>query len=98
MDFPETGVEGWKDGSMGGGPVGLLHTHCPLLLATRTWFCTVLDMHMLQEGGPPPERELAYVHDTELPSCPTLCNPMGCSTPGFPVLHYLPELAQIHVQ
>ena len=21
-------------------------------------------------------------------SCPTLCNPMNCSTPGFPVLHY----------
>ena len=20
--------------------------------------------------------------------CPTLCNPMDCSTPGFPVLHY----------
>ena len=29
--------------------------------------------------------------------CPTLCNPMGCSMPGFPVLHYLPEFAQIHV-
>ena len=29
--------------------------------------------------------------------CPTFCNPMNCSTPGFPVLHYLPEFAQIHV-
>ena len=29
--------------------------------------------------------------------CPTLCNSMDCSTPGFPVLHYLLELAQIHV-
>ena len=28
---------------------------------------------------------------------PTLCNPMDCSTPGFPVLHYLLELAQTHV-
>ena len=27
----------------------------------------------------------------------TLCNPMGCSTPGFPVFHYLLELAQTHV-
>ena len=26
-----------------------------------------------------------------------LCNPMHCSTPGFFVLHYLPEFAQIHV-
>ena len=30
-------------------------------------------------------------------SCPTLCNPMDCSTPGFCVLHHLPELAQTHV-
>ena len=28
--------------------------------------------------------------------CPTLCNPMDCSRPGFPVLHYQ-EFAQIHV-
>ena len=30
-------------------------------------------------------------------SCPTLCDPMDCSTPGFPVHHQLPELAQAHV-
>ena len=30
-------------------------------------------------------------------SCLTLCNPMDCSTPGFPVLHHLLELAQTHV-
>ena len=30
-------------------------------------------------------------------SCPTLCNPMVWSTPGFPVLHYLPGFAQTHV-
>ena len=30
-------------------------------------------------------------------SCPNLCNPMDCSTPGFPVHHQLPELAQTHV-
>ena len=27
----------------------------------------------------------------------TVCVPMNCSTPGFPVLHHLPELAQTHV-
>ena len=27
----------------------------------------------------------------------TLCNPMDCSTPGFPVHHQLPELTQTHV-
>ena len=30
-------------------------------------------------------------------SCPTLCYPMDSSTPVFPVLHHLPELAQTHV-
>ena len=30
-------------------------------------------------------------------SCPTLCDPMNCSTPGLPVHHQLPEFTQIHV-
>ena len=30
-------------------------------------------------------------------SCSTLCDPMDCSTPAFPVLHHLPEFAQTHV-
>ena len=29
--------------------------------------------------------------------CPTLCDPMDCSTPGFPVHHQLVEIAQTHV-
>ena len=27
--------------------------------------------------------------------CPTRCDPMDCSTPGFPVLHHLPELLKL---
>ena len=30
-------------------------------------------------------------------SCPTLCNPMNCSTPGLPVHHQLLEFTQAHV-
>ena len=30
-------------------------------------------------------------------SCPTLCNPMDCSIPGFSLLHFLLEFAQTHV-
>ena len=30
-------------------------------------------------------------------SCLTLCDPMDCSTPGFPVHDQLLELTQIHV-
>ena len=29
-------------------------------------------------------------------SCPTLCDPMNCSTPGLPVHHQLPEFTQTH--
>ena len=30
-------------------------------------------------------------------SCPTLCDPMICSTPGLPVHHQLPKFTQTHV-
>ena len=30
-------------------------------------------------------------------SCPSLCDSMDCSMPGFPVCHCLPEFAQIYV-
>ena len=30
-------------------------------------------------------------------SCPTLCDPMNCSTPGLPVHHQLPGFIQTHV-
>ena len=31
-------------------------------------------------------------------SYPTVCDPMDCSTPGFPVHHHLPEFPQTNVQ
>ena len=30
-------------------------------------------------------------------SCPTLCDPIDCSTPGLPVHHQLPELTQTYI-
>ena len=30
-------------------------------------------------------------------SCPALCDPMNCSTPGLHVHHHLPEFTQMHV-
>ena len=30
-------------------------------------------------------------------SCPTLCDPMNCSTPGLPVHHQLPEFTETHI-
>ena len=42
-------------------------------------------------------RELFRVHccHSVAKSCPPLCKPMHCSTPGFPVLYYLMEFVQI---
>ena len=36
-------------------------------------------------------------HSSVAQLCPTLCNLMDYSTPGFPVYHQLPEIAQTHV-
>ena len=43
-----------------------------------------------------PATLLALVAVVPLLSRVRLCNPMHCSTPGFPVLHQLPELTQTH--
>ena len=41
--------------------------------------------------------ERCYQFSSVTQSCPTLCDPMNCSLPGFPFHHQLPELAQTHV-
>ena len=40
-------------------------------------------------------RSVQFISVAQL--CPTLCDPMNCSTPGLPVHHQLPELTQTHV-
>ena len=41
---------------------------------------------------------LSSVHFSSVAqSCPTLCDPMDCSMPGFPVHHQLLEFTQTHV-
>ena len=40
---------------------------------------------------------LAVVCCSAAKSCPTPCDPMKCSTPGFPVLHYLLQFTQMHI-
>ena len=43
------------------------------------WFCSTIT--------------LLFSHSV-MQSCPTLCDPIDCSTPGFSALHYLLEFAQ----
>ena len=47
-------------------------------------------------GFPHPPKKNCCGYSDAKPS-PTLCGPMNCSTPGFPVLHYLPQFAQTHI-
>ena len=61
-------------------------THYPLKVLLLLLFILSLDFFM----------SFAVVVQS-LKSCPTLCDHMGCRTPGFPVLHHLPELPQTHV-
>ena len=39
--------------------------------------------------------EVPYLISSVAQSCLTLCNPMDCSMPGFPVHHQLPELLKL---
>ena len=41
------------------------------------------------------QREVQFSLVTQ--PCPTLCDPMNCSTPGLPVHHQLPDSTQTHV-
>ena len=43
------------------------------------------------------ESNTLFIRCSVAQSCPTLCDPMDCSTPGLPVLHRLPGFVQTHV-
>ena len=69
-----------------------------VLLGASTWDSTVVKCSMLLQGPPSfllMDQSVQFNSVTQ--SCPTLCDTMDCSLPGFPVHHQLPELAQTHV-
>ena len=64
-------------------------------------FCSAEINTTLWSNYPPNKKKLknkSILVCSVTKSCPTLCNPVDCSKPGFPVLHCLPEFAQTHVQ
>ena len=48
-------------------------------------------------GLPFPSPKALFQFNSVTQLCPTLSNPMNCSTPGLPVHHQLPEFTQTHV-
>ena len=49
------------------------------------------------EKAPELESDTSVQFSSVSQSCPTLCDPMNCSTPGLPVHHQHPEFTQTHV-
>ena len=70
----------------GARPLCLLSS---LLLLSSHWICSHLGVWAWAM------RLFVYCPAPKL--CQTLCEPMDCTMPGFPVLHCLPEFAQTHV-
>ena len=52
-------------------------------------------MKLIQHGKSTILQSVHFSSVTQL--CPTLCDPMDCSTQAFPVHHQPPEIAQTHV-
>ena len=58
---------------------------------------TILREKNRAEGIVLPDLRLSVQFSSVAQSCPTLCDPMDCSTPGLPVHHQLPEFTHTHV-
>ena len=57
----------------------------------------ITDIKMVWKKGLSIKQFKTYCCCSVTQSCLTLCNPMDCTTLGFPVLHHLPEFAQTPV-
>ena len=68
------------------------------LNSKSTWSCFLCEVRGRGLHQPLVFSSLAFVADAQsLKSCLTLFDPTNSRRPSFPVLHYLPELAQTHV-
>ena len=68
----------------------------------ETWTVLLIRVDLQVRNGPRqlrarPQESRMHQFSAVAQSRPTLCNPMDCSTPGFPVRHQLPEFTQTHV-
>ena len=105
--------EGWVvalNSELGEKKSPTLNCSAPVVLAWQPWWgLTEIKFTGLQEKKKKkqhqnfqgkPRFEFPKVHGCYCSAaqlCPTLWDPMDCSTPGFPVHHQLRELAQTHV-
>ena len=77
-------------------PLGVNSVSCRDHDREGSWYTFVLIIHSTGSGKS--YLCLSSVQFSSVAqSCPTLCDPMNCSTPGLPVHHQLPEFTQTHV-
>ena len=98
----QLGTNGWgTDGSSFPGQLEHKHLRAPgptVKNSIQGWVRKELRARQFWVHLRPQEsRKLMLVLSHSLNKCLALCDPMDCSTPGFPVPHYLLELAQTHV-
>ena len=98
--------------SISSGPWASLYVHCNTLVYVKWHTHMCHDSYKANHKRPERWVAAQFLKIPTLPqnrwnnppthcsvtqSCLTLCNPMDCNTPGFPVLHHHPQFAQIHV-
>ena len=54
-------------------------------------------LKLTEQNNLPLKSTILHQFSSVAQSCPTVCNPMDCSTPGLPVHHQLPEPTQTRV-
>ena len=83
----------------------VIHSEVSQIKPTIIWYCLYVESkkiygHGGEEGSGEINWEIRsdiYTFSSVTQLCPTLCNPIDCSIPGFPIHHDLPKLAQTHV-
>ena len=84
---------------LAGGSITTKPPGKPLYIKIFILYLSVVDLQRCVSFRSIAKWLVIYVHisSVQLLSHARLCNPMDRSTPGLPVLHQLPELAQTHV-
>ena len=57
----------------------------------------IANIHWIIKEGREFQKKISVQFSSVAQSCPTICDPMDCSMPGFPVYNQLLELVQTHV-
>ena len=97
-DISQHMARGWGKGPAGGVAKWVWEGCSLSWRIPRSWGQPALTVAMGLYGADlPAETCCLWFSSVQLLSCIRLCDPMDCSTPGFPVHYQLPELTQAHI-